>query len=219
MTAVAPAAAAASTPSANGNSASLATAEPASETPAFWAFQIASRELSTRLIWPAPMPSVRSAAEYTIAFDFTCFTTRQPKRSARSSASVGARLVTTLSGSADSGARSGCCTSTPPGTLWSNGLVSLDTGRSAFVGRELVDELLDRGDIENIDVGKLFTMQLLEELIEIAIQGGLLVGILAIAQILHLAESQRQCCGERLGVEVGGNRRVVGGSMGKGFRR
>lgn len=60
MAAVAPASAAAIRPSANGKNASLQTTLPLSERPASLAFQTAIRLASTRLIWPAPTPSVRS---------------------------------------------------------------------------------------------------------------------------------------------------------------
>ena len=65
MTAVAPASAAASRPSANGKKASDATAEPTvrgSDQPlvsaASLAFAAAIRALSRRFIWPAPIPAV-----------------------------------------------------------------------------------------------------------------------------------------------------------------
>ena len=65
MTAVAPAAAAARRPSAKGKNASYATTEPfaglaarPAALPASSAFHAAMREESTRLIWPAPMPTV-----------------------------------------------------------------------------------------------------------------------------------------------------------------
>ena len=79
MAAVAPASAAAIKPSANGKNASLHTTEFCSGNFASPAFQTAMRLESTRLICPAPMPSVRPAPQYTMAFDFTCFTMRQPK--------------------------------------------------------------------------------------------------------------------------------------------
>ena len=75
---------------------------------------------STRLIWPAPTASVRSAALKTIVLDFTCAQTRQANRSAVHSSAVGCRLVTTrgkvprrprLGASVT---RSGSCTSMPP---------------------------------------------------------------------------------------------------------
>src|SRR5881409_3105212 len=53
MAQVAPASAAAISPSGNGKKASLATALPFSESPASFAFQTAMREASTRDIWPA----------------------------------------------------------------------------------------------------------------------------------------------------------------------
>ena len=62
MAQVAPASAAAIRPSGKGKKASLATALPARERPASFAFQMAMREASMRDIWPAPMPRVRSFA-------------------------------------------------------------------------------------------------------------------------------------------------------------
>ena len=59
MAAVAPASAAASRPSGNGKKASLHTTLPASGSFASPAFHTAMRLESTRLIWPAPVPSVR----------------------------------------------------------------------------------------------------------------------------------------------------------------
>ena len=60
MQAVAPASIADCKPSAKGNIASDATMLPLRSSPASFAFQIAMREESTRLICPAPMPRVRS---------------------------------------------------------------------------------------------------------------------------------------------------------------
>src|SRR4029434_1376538 len=111
---VAPASAAAISPSGNGKNASLATALPLSESPDSFAFQTAIREASTRDIWPAPIPIVRSALAYTMAFDFTCLTTRQPNNIAFSSAFVGRRLVTTFGVSSPS--TSASWTNTPPQT-------------------------------------------------------------------------------------------------------
>ena len=63
MAAVAPASAAATRPSANGKNASLQTALPRRSSAASPAFQTAMRLESTRLIWPAPTPSVRSGPQ------------------------------------------------------------------------------------------------------------------------------------------------------------
>ena len=60
------------------------------------AFHTANRLESTRLICPAPMPSVRSGPAYTIALDLTCLATRQPNSIACRSAAVGCRRVTIL---------------------------------------------------------------------------------------------------------------------------
>ena len=62
MAALAPASAAAIKPSGKGKNASLQTTLPLSESFASCAFQTAMRLASTRLICPAPIPTVRSAA-------------------------------------------------------------------------------------------------------------------------------------------------------------
>src|SRR5438034_10337495 len=96
MAHVAPASDAATNPSGNGKKASLATALPLSESPASLDFQTAMRDASMRDICPAPIPSARSDLAYTIAFDFTCLTTRQLNNIAFSSVLVGFLLVTTF---------------------------------------------------------------------------------------------------------------------------
>ena len=58
---------------------------------------IATFTESTRLICPAPTPSVRSAEANRIVLDLTCAQTRHAKRSACHSSAVGCRFVTTLS--------------------------------------------------------------------------------------------------------------------------
>src|SRR6267142_356122 len=77
ITAVAPALAASSTPSGNGKNASEATALPVSGD---CAFITASFTESTRLICPAPTPSVAPSFAKTMALDFTCFATFHAKR-------------------------------------------------------------------------------------------------------------------------------------------
>src|SRR6266436_1651423 len=72
ITAVAPAFAASSTPSANAKNASEATTVPANED---CAFITAIFTESTRLICPAPTPSVAPSFANTMAFDFTCLHT------------------------------------------------------------------------------------------------------------------------------------------------
>jgi hypothetical protein len=76
MTAVAPASAAAMSPSAKGKKASEATTDPrvsGSLAPmacaASAAFSAAMRAESTRLVWPAPMPTVAPSRK---CFDLTC---------------------------------------------------------------------------------------------------------------------------------------------------
>src|SRR6478609_7780242 len=76
ITAFAPAPATTSRPSRNGKNASEAATEPRSDRPAFFALIAAMRVESTRLIWPAPTPSVMPPAQKTMAFDFTNLATR-----------------------------------------------------------------------------------------------------------------------------------------------
>ena len=125
-TAVAPAAATASSPSRNGKKASDAATVPASgRAPASicqpLAFMVATRTASTRLICPAPTARVRSRSVNSTVFDFTWAQTRQAKRNASHSATVGGRWLTTRTASLGQGRRasstaSRCCTSRPPST-------------------------------------------------------------------------------------------------------
>src|SRR6267142_5002237 len=111
ITAVAPALAASSTPSGNGKNASEATTHPASGD---CAFMTAILTESTRLICPAPTPSVAPSFAKTIALDFTCFATFNAKRIVCSSSAVGARFVTVRNSSSFISPRSGFWTSMPP---------------------------------------------------------------------------------------------------------
>ena len=86
MIAVTPASIATCGPSGNGKYASEDIAAPSSGD---WAFSIARRTESTRLIWPAPTPTVASSRESTIAFERTCLHTFQANRSSPHSASLG----------------------------------------------------------------------------------------------------------------------------------
>ena len=52
--------------------------------------------LSTRLIWPAPTPSVARSLAITMALLLTCLATRKAKMRSPHSCSVGWRLVTTV---------------------------------------------------------------------------------------------------------------------------
>ena len=118
---MAPASAAASRPSANGKKASEATTEPlarGSVSPAALAascdFQAAMRVLSTRLICPAPMPTVAPSLAYTTAFELTCLAILKANFRSPSSCAVGCRLVTTLSSRSSTTALSRDCTRKPP---------------------------------------------------------------------------------------------------------
>src|SRR2546429_596424 len=93
-TAVAPALAASSTPSGKGKNASEATTLPVS---GVCAFITAIFTESTRLICPAPTPSVAPSLANTMALDFTCFATCHAKRMMCISSGVGMRLVTVRS--------------------------------------------------------------------------------------------------------------------------
>src|ERR671916_208934 len=77
MTASTPAPASASTPSAKGKNASLAATAPRTPFPAFFT---AVSEESTRLICPAPTPTVAPSLTSTMALLFTVRATRQAKR-------------------------------------------------------------------------------------------------------------------------------------------
>ena len=78
----------ASRPSRNGKYASDAATDPASGRGAAPpAFSSATLTASTRLIWPAPIASVRVASVKITVFDFTCAHTRQAKRRASHSSS------------------------------------------------------------------------------------------------------------------------------------
>ncbi len=112
ITALIPAWAALSMPSRNGKKASEAITEPGTSSPACSALMAAMRAELTRLIWPAPTPMVMLPLAYTIALDLTYLATRQANSRSRISASVGARLVTTLISLVR--ARSASCTNKPP---------------------------------------------------------------------------------------------------------
>ena len=105
-----------SKPSRKGKKASLATAEPLRLRPAFSALILAMRAESTRLIWPAPIPSVIPLAQYTIALDFTNFATRHANIMSCISLGVGSRLLTTRISFSSTFFASGDCTSKPPPT-------------------------------------------------------------------------------------------------------
>src|SRR5882672_3623442 len=116
ITAFAPARATTSTPSRNGKNASDATTDPSRDSPASCALSTATRAASTRLIWPAPMPSVRPPAQNTMAFDLTNFATRHANSKSAPCVAVGFRRVTVRSSEASTLRRSGDCTRSPPPT-------------------------------------------------------------------------------------------------------
>ena len=79
-------------------------------------FSTARRTESTRLICPAPIPTVARSLERTIALELTCLQTRQAKSISLHSASVGWRSDTTCISERSSESRSRSCTSSPPST-------------------------------------------------------------------------------------------------------
>src|SRR5690606_31769408 len=113
ITARMPASPAASRPSRNGKNASEAITEPGTTSPASAALMPAMRAEYTRLICPAPTPTVALSFAYTMALDFTYLATRQANSRSRSSASVGARFVTCFSSPAVMPRVSADCSSRP----------------------------------------------------------------------------------------------------------
>jgi len=113
ITAVTPALAHTSSESGNGMNASLAQTAHFAFSPAF---STAILALSTRLIWPAPTPTLTKSFASRIALLFTLLATFQAKRSCSSSSSVGLRFVGTVNSAGFSEAESDVCTSMPPST-------------------------------------------------------------------------------------------------------
>ena len=96
--------------------ASDATTEPANSSLALCALMAAMRAESTRLIWPAPTPTVIPSRQKTMALDFTNLATRQANNRSASCSGVGGVRVTTRNSAAPRFRVSGLCTSTPPPT-------------------------------------------------------------------------------------------------------
>ncbi|MNT12301.1 hypothetical protein D3C72_1472240 [compost metagenome] len=96
---------------------------------------LAMRAESTRLIWPAPTPSVMPPPQNTMALDLTNLATRQANIRSSISFGVGWRRVTTRSSDGCTFLASGLCTSRPPPTRlksywlmpWPNGISSRRT--------------------------------------------------------------------------------------------
>jgi len=84
---------------------------------------------------------------------------------------------------------------------------------------ELVDQVSGRGDVQNVVIAELLALELLEALVEGAVEGGLLVRIFAVAQRLRLLIGERERLGETdlgggvgdLAFEVAGDGGVVAG--------
>ncbi len=79
----------------NGKNASEAIDAESIDSPSSLAFIAAILLLTTRLIWPAPMPRVDLSLAQTMAFDFTYFATRHANNKSSSSSGLGRRRVTT----------------------------------------------------------------------------------------------------------------------------
>ncbi len=114
MIALTPAAAACSIESAFGKNASLASVDPFARSPALSAAIFTETTLD---IWPAPTPTVLVPWQRTMAFDFTCLATTQPKRSDSISSFVGFVLVTTLRSASVTCFKSLSWASIPPTTF------------------------------------------------------------------------------------------------------
>src|SRR3984957_5929157 len=112
-----PSSATASSPSRNGKKASEAMLADCRSRPASSALRAAILLLTTRLICPAPMPTVALSLTQTTAFDLTYFATRHAKIRSSSSARLGMRFVTARSSWARITPLSRVCTSRPPATL------------------------------------------------------------------------------------------------------
>src|SRR5882672_3660112 len=93
MTDLMPNSAATSSPSRNGKNASEAIDAESIDNPSSLAFIAAILLLTTRLIWPAPMPRVDLSLTQTMAFDFTYFATRHANSRSSSSSGLGHRHV------------------------------------------------------------------------------------------------------------------------------
>ena len=131
MTQRAPASPSTSRPSRKGKKASLATAEPCNDNPALDALMPAMRALSTRLICPAPTPSVMPLAQKTMALLLTNLATFQAKSKSAHCAVVGATVVTTRSSLCATFLASLDCTNRPPPTRLKSSLFMLCTAPSA----------------------------------------------------------------------------------------
>mmetsp|Transcript_35312 Transcript_35312/g.64174 ORF Transcript_35312/g.64174 Transcript_35312/m.64174 type:complete len:227 (-) Transcript_35312:80-760(-) len=116
ITQVAPASASTSRPSRKGKKASLATAEPCRLRPACWALMEAMRAESSRLIWPAPTPSVMPPAQKTMALLFTYWPTVQANIRSSSCCAVGCSVVTIFRSSRFRKWLSAVCSSRPEPT-------------------------------------------------------------------------------------------------------
>ena len=123
--AVAPASIASWGPSGKGKNASEATTDPASSSSASSprarrAFSIAILTESTRLICPAPIPSVAPSFAITIAFERTWRHTFQANHRSSHWLPSGFAWVTTCIASRSSSIRSGSCTRSPPRTRFTS---------------------------------------------------------------------------------------------------
>ena len=112
-----PCSAATSMPSLKGKKASDAMAAPVNERSWSAAFMAAIRALTTRLIWPAPTPTVRPPRAKTMALDLTYLQTIQANIRSSSSLLDGARRDTILTSMSSGVPGSRSCTSSPPAVL------------------------------------------------------------------------------------------------------
>ena len=109
------------------------------------------------------------------------------------------------------------------------GVGVLEDGEGGWVPFKLTDERLGCGQIEDVVVGKGFTMMLLKSITKGAIQGRLLVWIFTISQILGLGGMQKNTVGSFVGsrllggkifkslLQVIGNGGIIGSGAGIDF--
>ena len=119
MIATTPISAAWSMVSLNGKKASDAITEPSIARPASAALIAATRALYTRLIWPAPMPSVWPPRQKTMALDFTNLTIFQLNNRSSSCFAVALLRVTAVRSLAATTRSSRVWASKPPETCFS----------------------------------------------------------------------------------------------------
>ncbi len=96
------------------------------------------------------------------------------------------------------------------------GIGVLEDGHGGLL--KLADQVSGGGDVDDVVVGKFLALKLLEALVEAPVERGLLVRVLAVAQLLRQRHFQAQALGQAdvralgdLALQIGGDGPVVGG--------